>query len=124
MSRLQTKKVYIRSHRPHHPALQSCKEGRVRADQFDIATKDQCWTLKHLGNDMYNIRYKGWYLQASPDGKVSCGSRTGNNNEQWKIEYIRKGYVSIKSRYNRYCELMTTLMPLQIENTVSCGSNG
>ena len=27
---------------------------------------------------------------------------TCNDNEQWKIEYTRKGYVSIKSRYNRY----------------------
>jgi len=51
------------------------------------ATKEECWTLYHLGND---IIYGGWYLQASPDGKVSCGSRTGNNNDEWKIEYTRK----------------------------------
>jgi len=91
------KQVYIRSRRPHHPALRICKEGRVYADQFDIGTKDECWTLDHLGNDMYHISSRGFFLDAS---KVSCGSRGWylhttdgepslmyKYNCKWKIEY-------------------------------------
>ena len=105
MSRLQTKKVYIRSRRPHHPALQSCKEGRVRADQFDIATKDQCWTLKHLGNKTYlikNLDYFGdlLYLMATREGEVNMARK--KNACKWTIESTRKGYFSIKSYYGKY----------------------
>jgi len=48
------KQVYIRSRRPHHPALRFNNSGRVCADQFENGT--QCWTLVHLGNDMYQER--------------------------------------------------------------------
>ena len=63
------KEVYIRSHRPHHPALSFC-ESMVFADHFENGTEDECWTLKHLGNDMYSIEHQGWYLQASSHGEV------------------------------------------------------
>ena len=98
MPRPSEKQVYIRSRRPHHPALR-CRGKIVYADQFESATKYECWTLDHLGNDMHHIYGEGylygWYLYASPDGEASFGPRTGNNNEQWKIEHTRKGYVSI-----------------------------
>ena len=102
------KKVYIRSRRPHHPALRCGNE--VFADQFENATEMECFTLKHLGNDTYYIIGEGWYLQASPNGEVSCSSdgemsfgwNRSHPNDEWKIEYTRKGYVSIKSCYNKY----------------------
>ncbi len=74
---------------------------RVWADQFENATKHECWTLEHLGNDIYHIIHKGWYLKANPDGNVSMWWNRGHNY-QWKIEYTRKGYVSIKSCFNKY----------------------
>ena len=117
MPRLRSKKVYIRSRRPHHPVLR-CDGGFMNfgyllsrccilADQFDSATKDECWILKHLGNGMYNIIFRGWYLQASSDGSTFCGPKLKDrdpyhNNDKWKIDYTRKGYVSIKSCYNKY----------------------
>ncbi len=108
MSRLSVKQVYIRSRRPHHPAL-GCyyplNSGRVFADQFENATERECWTLKHLGNDMYSIYCGGWYLHASPNGEVRCKKPHWSNsilNYEWKIEYTRKGYVSIKSCYGKY----------------------
>ena len=48
---------------------------RVRADQFESGTIRECWTLTHLSNDMYHIIYGGLYLQVSPDGEMSFGSR-------------------------------------------------
>ena len=114
-----SKLVYIRSRRPHHPALRVVVDsnsigwsGRVRADQFENATGYECWTLKHLGNDMYHIIFSGaysrgsyqrlyLYLQASPDGDVCCKSYDGDGCG-WKIESTRKGYVSIKSFYGKY----------------------
>jgi len=99
------KQVYLEAVVLISPALRICKDGRVYADQFENGTKDQCWTLVHLGNDLYNISSRGWYLQAS---QVLCGSRylyttdgeaslMYNYDCKWKIEYNRKGYVSIKS---------------------------
>ncbi len=108
MPLLYVKKVYIRSRRRHHPALRF-DSGRVRVDQFENATGYEYWTLRRLGNDMYNIShgkkysqgsYKTLFLQANRDGEVSCGLSRGYNNFRWKIEYTRKGYVSIKSCFN------------------------
>ncbi len=56
MSRPSEKKVYIRSRRPHHPALRRGGHG-IFADQFENATNNECWTLEHLGNDTYTISY-------------------------------------------------------------------
>jgi len=108
MSRSSVKQVYIRSRRPHHPALRFATEMNDRfvlADQFENGTKDECWTLKHLGNDIYHIYCGEWYLYASPDGEVCCRIKywlDSSYNYQWKIEYTRKGYVSIKSCFNKY----------------------
>jgi len=109
MSRPSVKQVYIRSRRPHHPALR-CYDRVVLADQFENATNDECWTLENLGNDTYYIIYRGDYLQASPNGEVSCPpdgewlreSNRSHPNDKWKIEYTRNGYVSIKSYFNKY----------------------
>jgi len=79
MPLLSEKQVYIRSRRPHHPALR-CDHSVIFADQFENGTDDEYCTLKHLGNDIYNISSRGFYLQASPDGEASCGSRAGNIN--------------------------------------------
>ena len=109
MSRPSVKQVYIRSRRPHHPALR-CYDRVVLADQFENATEEECWTLENLGNDTYYIIYRGDYLQASPNGEVSCPpdgewlreSNRSHPNDKWKIEYTRNGYVSIKSCFNKY----------------------
>eukprot|EP00815_Leptocylindrus_aporus_P001713 CAMPEP_0116058636 /NCGR_PEP_ID=MMETSP0322-20121206/5313_1 /TAXON_ID=163516 /ORGANISM="Leptocylindrus danicus var. apora, Strain B651" /LENGTH=302 /DNA_ID=CAMNT_0003542853 /DNA_START=125 /DNA_END=1033 /DNA_ORIENTATION=- len=98
------RKVYIRSRRPHHPALRRYELPRYRpivlADQFENATERECWTLEHLGNDTYHIYCGGWYLHADPDGNVCCEKTS--YGDPWKIEYTRKGYVSIKSCFNKY----------------------
>ena len=103
MSRLSKKQVYIRSRRPHHPAL-GCDtytgRGRVFADQFENATEEECWTLEHRGNDTYSIEHQGWYLKADRDGNVRCEKTYCW--DPWKIESTRKGYVSIKSCFGKY----------------------
>jgi len=99
MPLLSEKKVYIRSRRRHHPALSWC-DSVVFADQFENATEDECWTLKHLGNDMYSIQHQGWYLHASSHGEVWCCGP--GEDFKWTIEYTRKGYVSIKSCHGKY----------------------
>jgi len=71
MSLLSEKQVYIRSRRPHHPALRCCGD-TVYADLFVNAKNFRRWTLKHLGHDLYHITIENeCYLQATPDGKVS-----------------------------------------------------
>mmetsp|Transcript_16146 Transcript_16146/g.21124 ORF Transcript_16146/g.21124 Transcript_16146/m.21124 type:complete len:191 (+) Transcript_16146:247-819(+) len=96
------KKVYIRSRRPHHPALR-CDGWAVYANLFGNAKGFRCWTLKHLRNDMYHIMYQNEsYLQATPDGKVSLQNKSKNCNDEWSIESTRKGYVSIKSCFDKY----------------------
>ena len=54
MPLLSEKQVYIRSRRPHHPALR-CDHSVIFADQFENGTDDEYCTLKHLGNDIYII---------------------------------------------------------------------
>eukprot|EP00815_Leptocylindrus_aporus_P004853 CAMPEP_0116067932 /NCGR_PEP_ID=MMETSP0322-20121206/11362_1 /TAXON_ID=163516 /ORGANISM="Leptocylindrus danicus var. apora, Strain B651" /LENGTH=238 /DNA_ID=CAMNT_0003554951 /DNA_START=374 /DNA_END=1086 /DNA_ORIENTATION=+ len=52
---------------------------------------------------MYHIMYQNEsYLQATPDGKVSLQNKSKNCNDEWSIESTRKGYVSIKSCFNKY----------------------
>ena len=113
--------VYIRSRRPHHPAL-TFRSGEVRADEFEKGQDKDYWNLNPLGDDVYTISwskpeyeedssdiylrtYK--YLSATPDGAVNVINRVFNNHyhpccDKWKIESTRKGYVSIKSHYGYY----------------------
>jgi len=110
MSCPSVKQVYIRSRRPHHPALCVTKNNRVVADQFRNARNDECWTLHHHGQESYHITIelhsdRQLYLKADRDGRVWCEEGTGNINEVnyvWIIEFTRKGYVSIKSCFNKY----------------------
>ena len=110
MPLLSEKKVYIRSRRPHHPALCVKKSNRTVALKFQNATERGCWTLHHHGQESYYITIelhpdRRLYLKADRDGDVWCEEGTGNINEVnyvWIIEYTRKGYVSIKSCFNKY----------------------
>jgi len=88
--------VYIRSRRPHHPALRC--DGCV--NQFENVTEHECWTLEHLDKDVYYVSYNTLHLYASPNGKLFFSHHASNC--KWTIESTRKGYVSIKSRYGKY----------------------
>jgi len=64
------KKVYIRRRRPHHPALRrlGCDGNRVLADTFGNGTELECWILKNLGNNMFNII--AWHTEAEECSKI------------------------------------------------------
>ena len=116
------RQVYIRSRRPHHPTL-SCHEdsdefgafGEEYVDKFENGTGYEYWTVTHLDNDMYTIscrgcsgerlylKAQGTYLGDSPDEELSCRPFILDLDiEKWKIESTGKGYVSIKSCFNKY----------------------
>ena len=46
--------------------------------------------------------FENLYLKANPDGEVFCEWNRSHPNDEWKIERTTKGYVSIKSCYNKY----------------------
>jgi len=83
------------------------EDGQVVADGFTY--NHVYWDVIHLDGDSYAIReriksryFKGKYLGATHNGKVTCNAEEVLDLERWNIESTDKGYVSFKSCFGKY----------------------